>query len=111
MPERPQTDIVVAALYQFKQLPDPAAVRHRIAAKCCAWGLKGTLLLAPEGINGTIAGPAHAIEHLIAGLRVASLLAVAMDNLELKFSTAQAMPFARLKVPGSESANQWPPNR
>jgi UPF0176 protein len=88
----------VAALYQFKPLPDPAAVRPALAARCCGLGLKGTLLLAPEGINGTVAGTADAVAQLVAGLRDASLLGVAMDGLELKYSAAQAMPFGRLKV-------------
>jgi len=89
---------VVAALYQFKALPDPAAVRTGLAAKCCAWGLKGTLLLAHEGINGTLAGTAAGIGHLVEGLRDGSLLGVAMTGMELKYSTARAMPFGRLKI-------------
>ncbi len=94
----PDDGLLVAALYQFKALPDPASLRLALAAKCCAWGLKGTLLLAPEGINGTIAGPPEAVARLVEGLQDASLLGVAMDGLELKYSTARTQPFGRLKV-------------
>ncbi len=90
--------VVVAALYQFKALPDAAGLRLPLAAKCCAWGLKGTLLLAPEGLNGTIAGCPDAVARLVDGLRDGSLLGVALDGLELKYSTARTQPFGRLKV-------------
>src|SRR3546814_5949878 len=48
--------ITVAALYRFARFADPAALRGPLQALCEAVGLKGTLLLAREGINGTIAG-------------------------------------------------------
>ena len=60
--------------------------------------IKGTLLLAPEGINGTVAGTDEAIDALIGELRDGALFGGRLDNLELKFSTAPAMPFKRLKV-------------
>jgi UPF0176 protein len=59
---------------------------------------RGTLLLAPEGINGTIAGTDSAIDALIGELRDGALFGGRLDNLELKFSTAPVMPFKRLKV-------------
>ena len=46
----------VAALYQFTPFTDPAALREPLLAVCAAAGIRGTLLLAGEGINGTIAG-------------------------------------------------------
>ena len=49
--------IRVAALYRFARFPDPAALREPLLDLCAAHGVKGTLLLASEGINGTIAGP------------------------------------------------------
>ncbi len=90
--------VLIAALYQFKTLPDPAASRSVLAPKCCNWGLKGTLLLAPEGLNGTLAGTPDALAKLVDGLRDGTLLGVAMDGLELKYSTAATQPFGRLKI-------------
>jgi len=56
------------------------------------------VLLAHEGINGTIAGAGQAIDGLIAELRHGPLFGGRLDNLELKFSEAAQMPFQRLKV-------------
>ena len=47
----------VAALYHFTRFPDPAALQGPLAEVCAAGRVTGTLLLAQEGINGTIAGP------------------------------------------------------
>jgi UPF0176 protein len=88
----------VAALYRFVPLPDFRALREPLRARCVALGLKGTLLLAAEGINGTIAGEACAIDAFIAELREGALFGGRLDNLELKFSTAAVMPFQRIKV-------------
>jgi UPF0176 protein len=88
----------VAALYQFVPLPDFRGLREPLRALCNKLALKGTLLLAHEGINGTVAGTAAAIDGFIAELRDGALFAGRLDNLELKFSTAEAMPFQRMKV-------------
>jgi UPF0176 protein len=88
----------VAALYQFVPLPDFRALREPLRARCVALGLKGTLLLAAEGINGTIAGETSAIDAFIAELREGALFGGRLDNLELKVSTAAVMPFQRIKV-------------
>jgi UPF0176 protein len=88
----------VAALYQFVPLPDFCELREPLGALCTMLGLKGTLLLAAEGINGTVAGDASAIDAFIAELRCGALFGGRLDNLELKFSTAEAMPFQRMKV-------------
>jgi len=88
----------VAALYQFVALPDFCALREPLRTLCNALGVKGTLLLAAEGINGTVAGEASAIDALITELRDGDLFGGRLDNLELKFSTAEAMPFQRMKV-------------
>jgi UPF0176 protein len=88
----------VAALYQFTPLPDFRALREPLRALCAGLSVKGTVLLAGEGINGTVAGMPGAIDALIAELQTGTLLSGRLDNLELKFSDASAMPFARLKV-------------
>jgi len=88
----------VAAFYQFAALPDFRELREPLRAACAALGLKGSVLLAHEGINGTLAGSAEAIVALVEELRRRDLFGGRLDNLELKFSTASAMPFQRLKI-------------
>ena len=88
----------VAALYQFTTLPDFRELREPLLAACNALGIKGTLLLAHEGINGTIAGSDEAIDAILADLRNGPLFAGRLNNLELKFSRAVTMPFGRMKV-------------
>jgi UPF0176 protein len=88
----------VAAFYQFVALPDFRELRAPLRAICAEHELKGSVLLAEEGINGTLAGSAGAIGHVIGELRGATLFGGRFDNLELKFSHASAMPFQRLKV-------------
>jgi UPF0176 protein len=88
----------VAAFYQFAALPDFRELREPLRTICAGLGLKGSVLLAHEGINGTIAGDAEAIDMLVEELRAGILFGGRLDNLELKFSPAAAMPFARLKI-------------
>jgi UPF0176 protein len=88
----------VAAFYQFVPLPDFCRLREPLRVRCAELGLKGSVLLAEEGINGTLAGTATAIDALLAELREGALFGGRLDRLELKFSTAAAMPFRRLKI-------------
>ncbi|WP_298271665.1 rhodanese-related sulfurtransferase [uncultured Bradyrhizobium sp.] len=88
----------VAAFYQFAALPDFRALREPLRALCARVDLKGSVLLAHEGINGTIAGTEQAITSFVAELRHGALFGGRLDNLELKFSEAAQMPFQRLKV-------------
>lgn len=88
----------VAALYQFVPLPDFRDLREPLRRLCDGLGLKGTLLLAHEGINGTVAGRPEAIDSLVGAFRSGALFGGRLDNLELKFSTAAEMPFRRMKV-------------
>jgi UPF0176 protein len=88
----------VAAFYQFAALPDFRELREPLRAICSDLALKGSVLLAHEGINGTLAGNAEAIDALIGELRDGALFGGRIDNPELKFSSAAAMPFARLKI-------------
>src|SRR5229473_6356508 len=88
----------VAAFYQFAALPDFRELREPLRAICAELRLKGSVLLAHEGINGTLAGSAEAVGALIHELRRGALFGGRLDNLELKFSQAQAMPFQRLKI-------------
>jgi UPF0176 protein len=86
--------ICVAALYKFTRFDDCGALRHDLARLCCAQGVKGSLLLAPEGINGTIAGPDAAIDVVLAHIRTLP----GCTDLDVKLSRAPALPFHRMKV-------------
>jgi UPF0176 protein len=88
----------VAAFYQFAALPDFRELREPLRAACAGLALKGSVLLAQEGINGTLAGSAEAIAALVEELQRGALFGGRLDNLELKFSQAAAMPFQRLKI-------------
>ena len=88
----------VAAFYQFAGLPDFRELREPLRAICARLGLRGSVLLAPEGINGTLAGSSEAVAALVEELRQGKLFGGRLDNLELKFSGAAAMPFRRLKI-------------
>ena len=84
----------MAALYQFARLDDCEAVRRDLARLCCSRGLKGTLLLAGEGINGTIAGSEDAIAAVLAFIRGLA----GFSDPEVKYAAAETMPFHRMKV-------------
>ena len=86
--------LVVAALYHFTRFKDPAALRGPLLDHCRAQGLCGTLLLAPEGINGTIAGPRQGIDAALAHIRALPGCA----TLSWKESAAETPPFGRMKV-------------
>jgi UPF0176 protein len=90
--------LTVAAFYQFAALPDFRELREPLRAICAGLELKGSVLLAHEGINGTLAGSREAVGALIAELGDGTLFGGRLGNLELKFSSASAMPFARLKI-------------
>lgn len=88
----------VAAFYQFVALPDFEALREPLRNMCVALDIKGIILLAAEGINGTVAGREVSIDALINQLQNGALFNDRLDNLELKFSSASEMPFNRMKV-------------
>jgi len=84
----------IAALYKFSGLDGLEDKKTQLAGLCCARGVKGTLLLASEGINGTIAGSPAAIDAVLAYIR--SLPGCA--DLDVKTSWARTPPFHRMKV-------------
>lgn len=91
----PQSDqIVVAALYKFVSLPDFEAIKPALDAVCQANGVLGTLLLAAEGINGTVSAPREAIVALMRFLWADPRLA----DLAPKYSFAPNQAFTRMKV-------------
>lgn len=85
---------LVAALYKFVKLDDYQAHQQPILEVCLANDVKGTLLLANEGINGTIAGPMEGIQRVLNYLRSIP----AFEGLEHKESWATELPFPRMKV-------------
>ena len=86
--------ICVAALYRFTSFADCAAIREPLEALCRAQGVKGTLLLAREGINGTIAGSDAGIAAVLAHIRALPGCA----DLAPKLSRAATLPFHRMKI-------------
>ncbi len=86
--------LTIAALYHFCRLDDPAALQAPLLDLCRAEGVTGSLILAHEGINGTIAGPRAGIDAVLAHLRSWPGCA----DLEHKESASQKQPFGRLKV-------------
>ncbi|TPJ59872.1 MULTISPECIES: rhodanese-related sulfurtransferase [unclassified Mesorhizobium] len=93
-PSAPSQPVRVAALYKFARLDAFQALRAPLAAFCCGRGIRGTLLLAHEGINGTVAGSDAAIAELIEHLEAID----GLSGLEVKYSSAAQMPFHRMKV-------------
>ncbi len=84
----------IAALYHFTPFDDPVALKPDLLDLCQTQGVRGTLLLAGEGINGTIAGTRTGIDAVLAHIRSLSGCA----DLEWKESTAREMPFRKMKV-------------
>lgn len=85
---------LTAALYKFVDLPDFADLQAPLQACCEANEVKGTLLLAHEGINGTIAGPEAGVRAVLAFLHADPRLA----TLQHKESWSPKPPFTRMKV-------------
>ncbi len=84
----------IAALYHFTQFPKPSALRPALIEVCSANAVKGTLLLAQEGINGTIAGPRAGIDKVLNHIRALPGCA----DLEWKEATSNDAPFGKMKV-------------
>lgn len=85
---------VVATFYKFVSLPDFAEKQAPLRSHCEEQGIRGTILLAAEGINGTIAGSRQAIDSVLAFLRSDPRLV----DLEHKESYTDSQPFDRMKV-------------
>ena len=83
----------IAAFYRFTSLAEPAALREEMLAIFSGGDLRGTMLIAGEGVNGTMAGSAETIDRLLKTLQDK----VGLDRTEVKFSFAEERPFKRLK--------------
>ena len=84
----------IAALYRFASFPEPESLAAELRTLCVQLGTCGTLILAKEGINGTVAGSDKAIATLIDHIRALPGCA----ELDVKYATAPDAPFARMKV-------------
>ncbi len=86
--------ILNVAAYRFVDIDDGPALREQLLASAGEAGLKGTVLLAPEGINFFLAGPDRTLEPWLLELQADSRF----DGLELKRSRSAALPFRHLRV-------------
>ncbi len=86
--------ISVATFYRFVPLQDLPELQSRVRRQCQALGLKGTVLLAGEGINATLCGDRSGLETLLAQLSADPRFAA----LEPRWSETDRMPFGKLRV-------------
>lgn len=86
--------IVVAALYRFTPVDDPADFRERIRDMAARHAIKGTMIVASEGLNGTVAGERDSLDEFLKFLRAWP----GMEELEWKESFHEAPPFRRMRV-------------
>lgn len=84
----------IAALYRFASFPDPDAIARDLRLLCADLETCGTLIVAGEGINGTVAGSETAIKALVAHIRALPGCA----DLDVKYAHSDEAPFARMKV-------------
>ncbi|MFT6400503.1 MAG: UPF0176 protein [Bradymonadia bacterium] len=86
--------VLVVAFYKFAPVSAPSALRERLHSLCEWLGIRGTLLIADEGINGSVAGPTEAIRKLLDTIKETP----GFEEMEHKEASADAIPFRRLKV-------------
>ena len=83
----------ILTFYQFKQIKDLLSLKSRISDFCKFNKIKGTIIIAEEGINGTIAGTSQSIKNFQLEIKK-----IGFENLNPKYSYSKFMPFFRLKV-------------
>ncbi|MDB2651084.1 rhodanese-related sulfurtransferase [Amylibacter sp.] len=88
------TKVIVAALYHFTKFSDYKKLQDPLRKICNSEGIKGSLLIAYEGINGTISGSRSGIDAVLKHIRSMP----GCSNLEHKESSASEIPFKRMKV-------------
>ncbi|BBI66471.1 hypothetical protein PKHYL_06620 [Psychrobacter sp. KH172YL61] len=96
-------NIVVAALYKFTRFTDFEQYREPILNTMLDNDVKGTLLLASEGINGTISGTRQGIDTILDYLRNIE----AIGTFTFKESYTDAQPFYRTKVKLKKKSSPW----
>ena len=98
MPAMANRPISIAAFYRFVELPDYAQLKQPLLEVMRGLEIKGTVLLAHEGINGTVSGTKHNLAEFVAWLRNDPIWNHALFDLEPKYAEAEHPPFARSKV-------------
>jgi len=91
-------NVVNLAAYLFVSLTDLPRLREALAQRCDALSLRGTILLAPEGINLFIAGPRESTDALLAFMRTDPIFEGKFATLEVKESLSADQPFKRMRV-------------
>ena len=94
MTDHPEPDMHVLALYCFAPVADPEGFAAKLRQLCEELAVKGTLLIATEGLNGTVAGSDAAMATLLAAITATP----GFENPMQRHSRAQGYPFKRLKV-------------
>jgi UPF0176 protein len=84
----------VAAFYQFAPFDDLPSLREALSELCSVMNCKGTILVAHEGVNGTVSGKRASIDAVLGHIRGLP----GCSGLDVKFSVAKTMPFHRMKV-------------
>lgn len=85
----------VVSFYRFTDVADPDSLRGRLQVECAQTGLLGTILVAGEGVNGTLSGSAAAVQSVFNWLEQALSL---VKPIEGRWTEADAAPFRRLRV-------------
>jgi len=96
MPTPSPSSLLHSAFYRFVTIVDPVATAD--AVRALARELTGSIVLAHEGINGTVAGTPEAVADFEAALQVPALLDGALHGMPFKHSACTTPPFGRLKV-------------
>ncbi|GAA0769912.1 hypothetical protein LRH25_02225 [Ideonella azotifigens] len=96
MTSTPSASLLHSAFYRFVPLSDPQAAAVQL--RSLAHALQGSILVAAEGINGTVAGEPQAVAAFEAALQQADVLAGAFRGMPFKHSECATPPFGRLKV-------------
>ena len=89
-----KNDILVAALYKFVEIDDLLSLQNNLYKICEENNIMGTILIADEGINGTISGKHNEIKETISSLTSDNRF----SNIEIKYSSTDKQPFHRMKV-------------
>ena len=89
-----KNEILVAALYKFVEIDDLLSLQSDLHEICEKNNIMGTILIANEGINGTISGKTNEINQTISLLKSDKRF----TNIEIKYSSSDKQPFHRMKV-------------
>ena len=97
-PEATAPSLLHSAFYRFVALGEPEAAAHELRGLGRALGLGGSVVVATEGVNGTVAGLAAQVEEFEQRLRTGAVLQGALRGLTFKRSACNQLPFGRFKV-------------